>query len=464
MSAAPVHPEEAMRLRALARTGLLDTPAEERFDRLTRLVAGVLDVPMAVLTFVDDDRQWFKSRVGLDLDETHRDVSFCAHVVGDPDVDRLVVADTALDPRFADNPHVVGDPGVRFYAGHVVRSPDGFPLGTLCALDDRPRALTAQQEAVLADLAALAEEEVARERGRVLVERLDASERVKGLVLRSLREGVVLQAADGRIVEWNPAAEGLLGLLSEEMAGSTNHELRIAAVRRDGTRWPPDEHPSMVCLRTGEPVRDVTMGVRRPDGSLVWLQVDSQPATVADGQGALTVLTDVTEQRRMSAELEHLATHDPLTDLPNRSVLSSRLEATLLAATSGAPGPAVAYVDLDGFKAMNDTEGHAAGDAVLVEVARRLRAAARPDDVACRLGGDEFVVLLDRVADEADARARAEALCRALSEPPIAVGEAVVGASCGVAWSGPGDTAATLLHRADAELYAAKRRRPTLAR
>jgi diguanylate cyclase (GGDEF)-like protein/PAS domain S-box-containing protein len=460
MAAAPVHPEEAMRLRALDRTGLLDTPPEERFDRLTRLVAGVLDVPMAVLTLVDEERQWFKSSVGLALAQTDRDVAFCAHAVAEPDTVRLVVEDATRDPRFADNPLVTGDPGVRFYAGHVVRSPDGYPLGTLCAIDDRPRSLTPAQEAVLADLAALAEEEIARQRGRVLVERLDASERVKSLVLRSLHEGVVLQAADGRIVEWNPAAEGLLGLLSEEMAGLTSHELKISAIHPDGSPWPTDDHPSMVCLRTGEPVRDVTMGVHRPDDTLVWLRVDSQPATVEGAQGALTVFIDITEQALLSARLEHLATHDPLTDLPNRSLLGARAERALAAMAEGGRGPAVAYFDLDGFKGVNDTEGHAAGDGVLVEVARRLRRACGPDDVACRLGGDEFVVLVAAVADEEEAGVRTEALCTALREPPITVGAGTVGASCGVAVARPGDTTDALLQRADAELYGAKRRRP----
>nr|MCH9732555.1 PAS domain S-box protein [Actinomycetes bacterium] len=128
---------EAERLAVLRSYGILDTPPEPRFDALTKLAANILKVPVALITFIDTDRQWFKSRYGLDAPETPRDVSFCGHVVANEAP--LVVPDALRDPRFSDNPLVTGDPIVRFYAGVPLKTPDGFFLGTFCAIDHEAR-------------------------------------------------------------------------------------------------------------------------------------------------------------------------------------------------------------------------------------------------------------------------------------------------------------------------------------
>lgn len=151
--------DEAARLAALRRYAILDTPPEERFDRLTRLAAGLLDAPMALISLVDSDRQWFKSRVGLAATETPRDVAFCAHAILDRDP--FVVLDAAADPRFSDNPLVAGEPGIRFYAGAPLTDRDGQALGTLCVIGLAPRkAFGPRERALLADLAALVIDEL----------------------------------------------------------------------------------------------------------------------------------------------------------------------------------------------------------------------------------------------------------------------------------------------------------------
>jgi CheY-like chemotaxis protein len=154
---APSPPDEAARLRALRELGILDSGPEERFDRITRLAQRVFDVPIALVSLVDADRQWFKSRQGLDLDETHRDLSFCAHAIHDDSV--FVVSDALLDPRFADNPAVTGELRVRFYAGRPLRA-NGRRVGTLCVVDQRPRHLHDEDVRALDDLAALVEREL----------------------------------------------------------------------------------------------------------------------------------------------------------------------------------------------------------------------------------------------------------------------------------------------------------------
>ena len=149
--------DEAARLEVLRATGFLDSPAEERFDRITRLARRVFDVPIALVSLVDAERQWFKSRQGIDVAETPRDLSFCAHAIHEDAV--FLVPDALTDPRFADNPAVTGDLRVRFYAGRPVRV-DGRRVGTLCLVDQRPRELREDDVRALDDLAALVEQEL----------------------------------------------------------------------------------------------------------------------------------------------------------------------------------------------------------------------------------------------------------------------------------------------------------------
>ncbi|MBA4094677.1 MAG: hypothetical protein C0489_11395, partial [Candidatus Accumulibacter sp.] len=150
------HNEQA-RLAALAELEILDTPPETRFDRYTRLAAMTFGVPIALVSLIDADRQWFKSRTGLEPQETPRSISFCSHTVQARDM--LVVEDAARDPRFADNVLVTGEPHIRFYAGQPVYS-DGQAVGTLCIIDRAPRVFSIEERQVLKDLAGLVEVEL----------------------------------------------------------------------------------------------------------------------------------------------------------------------------------------------------------------------------------------------------------------------------------------------------------------
>jgi DNA-binding response OmpR family regulator len=151
---------EAGRLADLRRLAILDTPPEERFDRITRIAAASMGVPIALISLVDQDRQWFKSCIGLDVRETPRDVAFCAHAV-EQGAD-VVVPDTLLDERFADNPLVTDGPRIRFYAGAPLLTGNGSCLGTLCVVDTRPRELSAAELATLHDLRDMAVDQLGR--------------------------------------------------------------------------------------------------------------------------------------------------------------------------------------------------------------------------------------------------------------------------------------------------------------
>lgn len=154
----PLALNERQRLVALERSGLLDTPPEEAFDRLTWLAAQSLDVPIALLTLLTPTRQWFKSKIGLELLETPRSWAFCNHTIMQKQV--FSVSNLAEDPRFADNPAVRGEPGFRFYAGAPVLDEDGFVVGSLCVIDHKPRTLDERGEQIIQALAALASNEV----------------------------------------------------------------------------------------------------------------------------------------------------------------------------------------------------------------------------------------------------------------------------------------------------------------
>lgn len=173
--------QEAARLEALRQYKVLDTPAEHSYDDITSLAAFICDVPIALISLVDAERQWFKSKVGLVAQETSRDVSFCAHAILSSAI--MIVSDASGDERFADNPLVTGEPGIRFYAGVPLISPGGQPLGTLCVIDRKARTLNAHQIKALEALARQVVMQLELQRvSSQLAEALEKMELMAGLI------------------------------------------------------------------------------------------------------------------------------------------------------------------------------------------------------------------------------------------------------------------------------------------
>lgn len=159
MISPPILYNEAERLLDLYSLQQLDTPPEERFDRITNLVSKVFDVPIAYIALVDANRQWFKSKCGLRMDSTSREVSFCGHTIAQDSL--LVINDASKDERFHDNPMVIDDPHIRFYAGYPLRGPDGHNIGTLCIADCKPRnSVDSDQTQIFVEFAEIAEYEL----------------------------------------------------------------------------------------------------------------------------------------------------------------------------------------------------------------------------------------------------------------------------------------------------------------
>ena len=211
---APAPHRELSRLAALLRYEILDTPDEAAFDDIAHLAAHICQTPSALISLVDDHRQWFKSRVGLDVSETARGVSFCTHTIEGQDV--FEVRDARLDQRFSDNPLVTGEPHIRFYAGAPLTSPDGFNLGTVCVIDAKPRSLSEEQRTALARLS--------RQVMRLFEERLHAHRyaeqaAMQQALLNSAASAMLVTNADGYITGVNPTAERLFGYSEQLLIG-----------------------------------------------------------------------------------------------------------------------------------------------------------------------------------------------------------------------------------------------------
>jgi diguanylate cyclase (GGDEF)-like protein len=249
--------DEQHRLATLRSLGVLDTPHEDRFDRLTRLAKRVFRVPIALVSLVDENRQWFKSCDGFSVSETPRDVSFCGHAILGEDI--FLIPDALTDARFSDNPMVVNEPHVRFYAGCPLRASNGSKIGTLCVIDHAPRDFDEDDAKALKDLAAMVEDEL------------------------------------------------------------TAFQLSIT---------------------------------------------------------------------------------DELTKISNRRGFLHLAQYSLSLCSRQGTAAALAFLDLDKFKPINDTFGHAEGDRALVVFAELMRASFRTSDLIARLGGDEFVVLLTNASQQ----------------------------------------------------------------
>lgn len=311
MQAAPLPLNEADRLRILAELELLDSPPEEAFDAATRTVATALDVPISLVSLIDCERQWFKSRVGLAVTETERGIAFCAHaIVQDPP---LIVPDARCDPRFRDNPLVTHDPRICFYAGAALHAPGGHRVGTICAIDTRPRTLSEAQLAVLRDTAAMLSREIAYRhaqiQARMQVQRSEVAVAEGEALFRSVFDlaavGVAILSRDSRLLRVNGALCDILGYTADELLGRRFQDLAHPDGAHSDAQWLEQ------ALRR-EPVHHrIERRYVRKNGEVVWIALSLTQQLAADGQPMyfIAIVEDISEHRRQQQRI-HVLTAD----------------------------------------------------------------------------------------------------------------------------------------------------------
>ncbi len=272
-------------------------------------------------------------------------------------------------------------------------------------------------------------------------------------VLNSIPDAVVVTDPDGEIVFANRAAEEMTGYRRKELIGR-KIELLVAARQRgahvrERRRFYRRGQPGLMGHGQGD------FSLRRKDGTLVEVEIALGPAA----EDTVAVIRDVTERRRMEEALAHQALHDPLTNLPNRTLFFDRLHQAINSARRQGTQLAVVMLDLDGFKSVNDAYGHAAGDGVLKVVASRLSEGMRASDTAARIGGDEFAWILPRVASRRSVdRMIRKRLSAARGRIAVDGGRVDIGVSAGIAlYPDDGRDADSLIRHADAAMYATKR-------
>lgn len=298
--------EEQLRLAALERFRILDTLPEEEFDGIVELVADICETPIALISLVDSERQWFKAGVGLKAQQTPRDQAFCAHVLFQEEI--LIVENAIEDERFKDNPFVLNDPHIRFYAGAPLRTEDGFNLGTLCVIDTKPRKLTDSQ---LRSLKRLAKQVVQLFEIRLKLlkseKSLEQSE-LLATMTTNLAEGVMLHDEDGRVVQFNPAVLKMLCLTENQLSGQTTEELKQwKTVFEDGSECPRTERPPLKALATGDSQKNQTIGIDVPDEGRRWLRVNSIVLPrfgLSKKKHVLSTFQDITEIKRAENRIQ----------------------------------------------------------------------------------------------------------------------------------------------------------------
>ncbi|MBZ2169561.1 EAL domain-containing protein [Marinobacter sp. F4216] len=498
---------ERRRQAALEKLGVLDTPPEDRFERITRIARSHYGVKIALFSLLDNDRQWFKSRQGTELEQTPRSIAFCDYAIQQEDV--MVVIDATKDTRFCDNPLLDEPHNFRFYAGMPVREPGGFRIGTLCIIDDRPRSVSDLDLDVLRSLASIIEDEL--ERSIVAADKGDylqislmnrAIHRAQNMFLSSTDDRAAFEQVLHDLLTLTGSQFGFIGEVRHResdqpflqidaisnIAWSDETEAFYQQIERRGmvfenvdnllgrpmmtgeviisdnvTEDPrggglPQGHPQLntyigIPVFSGEKQVGLIGLANRLEGYRKGLAEELAPLlqTIGNLIGHKRLYEEKLEHKK---SLEKAANYDTLTGLPNRRRLTKVFHQEVTEADKRKGRLAVCFIDLDGFKAINDEHGHSVGDAVLKTVANRLRSTVRSNDTVGRLGGDEFVAILRDVDCSKVYNRLLEAIRQPIKHNHLILS---LSASMGVTVY-PNDNADTdlLLRHADQAMYAAK--------
>jgi len=304
MPAASLPPNEAQRLQALRALNLLDTPPEERFDRIIRLAVRILGVPIAFVSLVDENRQFLKSCHGLTIRETSRDVSLCAHTILDQKP--LIVPDAKSDARFADNIFVTGEPHVRFYAGHPIAAPDGSLVGSLCVADRKPRIPSDEDVQILRDLALIVQSELCagevdstHQMQQQTEEKLRQSEARFREIIDIPGKFIWETTMEGKVLFISDRVEGVLGFSPAEMMERSFFEKIVSEDAVIATA------KFYYAAQKGQRFSDLEYRVETKSGNVIWLSARGAPMhdTEENLTGYRGICEDITERKQIQQEL-----------------------------------------------------------------------------------------------------------------------------------------------------------------
>jgi len=463
----PVPTNEKARLERVLETGILDSEFEMQFDSLVTHASEIFGVPVSLITILDRNRQWFKAVHGMDMRETSREMAFCNYTVATGAT--VVVDDTELDERFSAKPFILEAGGFRFYAGVPLAVEPGIHVGTLCILDTKPRRLSATALKTLERLGHIAEALIkqfsqARQLHHVLEElnlksRLLARRNTELLVKQRLLEDACRLANMGAWErDLTTGAYRWSDTLYALHAMPTDVEITDDTLRRfySDDDWARLEEVVKQAYEDNSPYEiELAFLTARSEPRHARISSAVEFAETGEPIRRFGLKQDITVQKGIQAALRKLAENDSLTGILNRASLLARMEEH----RSHERPICLMMLDLDGFKDVNDTAGHKAGDACLREIARRLQAMSSEAAFA-RVGGDEFAVLF-QATDPLHMEALADWILREVSEPFLWDEQGFqLGVSIGITHSldRPVADPAVLLTEADLALYAAKRK------
>lgn len=453
---------ELARLKDLESYSILDTLPEQAYDDIVRMASTICGTPIALISLVNQDRQWFKAKVGLDATETCRDASFCAHALHNRH-EVFTVPDTHEDSRFSGNALVTGEPYIRFYAGAPLITPRQHVLGTLCVIDHVPRQLSvAQREALMA----LARQVIALFELRYKIVELQNSEHKFRTFMEFSPAASFVQDMNGRMLYANQAHLNRLERTLPDNIGNADFDLRHAEVAERLRIH------ALTAFDQDAPV-SVTEKLETTHGDTSYWQTCIFPiGTTPKLLGGMAI--DITasklheqgleeSNRRLElalAKVELLSTTDSLTGLKNRRAFQETLDSEFARAQRYSLELSFLMIDVDNFKQFNDRFGHPAGDDLLCLIGAAIKKNARLQDTVARYGGEEFCVILPNTGSES-VLVIAERIRHAVSMirtvVPVTVSIGVSNMSFCMPEMNPVVDAQELIKAADVALYRAKK-------
>ncbi len=298
MRKANLHPKEAERIQALHKIKILNTPGEQDFDDIALIASKLFDVPMVLISFVGESRQWFKSKIGIDISETERDISVCSHTILEEKP--LVINDASKDDRFFDNPLVTGKMQIRFYAGSQILEPESkLPIGSLCLLDSKPRDFSKSESESLNALARQVQTLLELKLKFIEVDNTLAQTTFQRIAFNKMSEGVIVQNRQGQVIDFNPSALSILETTSKDILDKKSEDNYWNPTKEDGKAYPIEEHPPMKTLIGGKHHSGL-MGLNIKDNDTKWISMNSNPVFMNDCDKpthVVTTFSDVTEDR-----------------------------------------------------------------------------------------------------------------------------------------------------------------------